>query len=169
MRHVVYLMGALNRGGTEMLLLNCFKHQASVDLKMSLMHRKGGAIKDAIYVLAKSAKYLKPRLPFDPIYLFKLRKEIKQLKPDIIHAMQSLDLVYAAFATVGLKIPLVITFHGFPSSQQSLYEKLLLKLSFSFANKHLFVSQFQKSWYQKEFKLFGSKLLSIHNLSLIHI
>jgi glycosyltransferase involved in cell wall biosynthesis len=146
-----------------MLLLNCFKHQASVDLKMSLMHRKDGAIKDAFYVLAKSAKYLKPRLPFDPIYLFKLRKEIKQLKPDIIHAMQALDLIYAAFATVGLKIPLVITFHGFPSRQQSLYEKLLLKLSFSFANKLLFVSKFQQSWYHKEYDLTENKQLSVYN------
>jgi glycosyltransferase involved in cell wall biosynthesis len=130
---------------------------------MSLIHRKDGALKDVFYASSTSAKQLKPRLPFDPIYLFKLRKEIKQLKPDVIHAMQALDLVYAALASIGLKIPLVITYHGFPSRLQSLYEKFLLKLSFSFASKLLFVSNYQQSWYQKEYHLVGSKLLSIHN------
>jgi glycosyltransferase involved in cell wall biosynthesis len=156
-------MGALNRGGTEMLLLNCFKHQASVNLNMSLVHRKNGALKDAFYTSAKSTKHLKPRFPFDPLYLFKLRKEIKQLKPDVIHAMQAIDLVYAALASIGLNIPLVITFHGFPSRHQSLYEKFLLNFSFSFAHKLLFVSNYQQSWFQKEYHLSQSKLLCIHN------
>ena len=163
MRHVLYLMGALNRGGTEMLLLNCFLHKASVNLNMSLIHRKDGALKEAYHKSAKFAKLIKPRFPFDPIYFFNLRKEIKLLKPDIIHAMQALDLVYAALASISLKIPLVITFHGFPSKKQSLYEKLIIKLSFYFANKLLFVSNFQQSWFQKEYNLFGSKLLSLHN------
>jgi glycosyltransferase involved in cell wall biosynthesis len=156
-------MGALNRGGTEILLLHCFKQHQSANLNMSLIHRKEGSIQKSFYEHASNTTQLKPRIPFDPFYLYKLRKQIKLLKPDIIHAMQPLDLVYGALASFNLQIPLVLTFHGFPSAQKSLYEQLLLKLSIKFSNQLLFVSKFQQSWYQQAYKLPENKLATLHN------
>jgi len=156
-------MGALNRGGTEILLLHCFKQQQSANIKMSLIHRKEGSLLESFYEHAENATQLQPRFPFDPFYLYKLRKQIKLLKPDIIHAMQPLDLVYAALSSFKLKIPLVLTFHGFPDAQKSLYEQLLLKLSVVFSSQLVFVSNFQQSWYQQAYNLPVSKLTSLYN------
>jgi glycosyltransferase involved in cell wall biosynthesis len=163
MKHVLFLMGALNRGGTEILLLHCFKQQQAAKLKMSLIHRKEGSLQKSFYEHAANAKQLRLRFAFDPFYFYKLRKQIKVLKLDIIHAMQPLDLVYAALASLNLKIPLVLTLHGFPDEKKSFYEQLLLKLSVKFSSQLLFVSKFQQSWYQQAYNLPVSKLTSLYN------
>jgi glycosyltransferase involved in cell wall biosynthesis len=157
---IIYLLGSLNRGGTETLILDLVKNIKKSDFDFLVLHRKSGALKDDFYQSGiqikplKSGNFLK--------IIWHLRFMVKKEKVNIIHAQQPIDLIYAYVATIGLKTKVVMTMHGFDFEYTG-KDKKILELSFKYADKNLFVSEYQAAYFKKEYGLNAAKVLVHYN------
>ncbi|MDR1652464.1 MAG: glycosyltransferase family 4 protein [Prevotellaceae bacterium] len=157
---IAYLLGALRRGGTETLMLDVFRNAQCVDYQFIGIHRKDGEHKAAFYASGQKLYKIAPRFPFDPVYLYRLRKALKIEQIDIVHAQQTLDTLYAWIATAGLKIKIVQTFHGFDCFNK---KSKLLSFTAKRTDRNLFVSNYLREYYTKKYRLNPQKQQTVYN------
>ncbi|RCR67615.1 glycosyltransferase family 4 protein [Larkinella punicea] len=110
---VAYLMGSLDRGGTENLLLDTLKHASQEKLDCLMIHRKSGSLLHEFHQTDIPIHYLPIRFPFFCCYFFKLRMILKKEKVQIVHAQLPFDAFLAYFSCIGTGVRLVLTFHGY--------------------------------------------------------
>lgn len=157
---IAYLFGSLNRGGTETLMLDVCKNIHLTDFDAIALYRKGGALEDEF----KSTNV--PFFKLSPgknklIYLWKLRKLLIAQKVDIVHAQQSIDAVYAKIATFRTKIKVIQTLHGYDDLSDK--KNQIMSLAFKFSDCNIFVSNFQKEYYVKKYKLDSKNQKTVYN------
>lgn len=149
---VAYLLGSLNRGGTETLLLDVFRNADKASFEMIGIHRKGGAYQDDFYATGPRMYQCTPK-PFGFLrYLWQLRTLLLHEKVTIIHAQQSIDCVYAYIATLGTGIQVVETFHGYDFAA-SKRNKMIHALSIRWADAVCFVSKAQRDYYVEKYRI----------------
>jgi len=158
---VAYLLGSLSRGGTETLLLDVFKNASKANFDFLGIHRKTGALQADFYATGISFFHLSPKFPFDIVYFYKLRKLLKREKINVVHAQQSLDTLYARIACLGTKIKVVQTLHGYDNLTDK--KNKLMSLAFKLTDKNIFVSNFQREYYTKKYKLKPEKQVTVYN------
>lgn len=142
---VAFLFGSLNRGGTEMLMLNVFRTVNNEQLQLIGIYRKKGELYENF--LALQQQFIQLRLQSRPVsYLFALRKLLKQHSVQIVHAVQSFDAVLSVLACAGTSIKVCQTIHGFDFSAPPV-AKFLLSLSLRLTDANIFVSHYQKMYY----------------------
>ena len=149
---VAYMLGSLNRGGTETLLLDVFKSADKAPYEFIGIHRKGGAYKDDFYQTKPRMLQCAPKRFGLLRYLHRLRKLLKQEGVTIVHAQQSVDGIYASLATIGTDIQVVETFHGY-DIEASRADKLINSLSIRMADAVCFVSNAQKDHYIQQYNI----------------
>ncbi len=150
---IAYLLGSLNRGGTETLLLDVFNSAVNTPFKMIGVYRKEGILSDGFHSSEVSLFKLTPGpLWMLWLYMWRLRKLLLREKVDIVHAQQNLDAVYAGLACLGLRIKVVQTFHGY-DFHLGHFNKLLIRLSLKMAYVNIFVSESQRKHYAQTYKL----------------
>lgn len=123
---VAYLFGSLNRGGTETLLLDVCQNLKETNFDAIGIYRKGGVLED---------DFLQSGVPFTKLtpgrnilkYLWNLRKMISKNQVEVIHAQQPLDALYARIACMGMKVKLVLTFHGFDFNSSSAFTRYIIR------------------------------------------
>lgn len=130
---IAYLLGALERGGTETLILDCFKNNKDVDFSMIGVYRHEGDLSNDFKNTAVSCFNLKPKTIFDFFYFWKLRKLLKAKQITIVHAQLPLDAFYAYLACYGTGIKVVTTFHGYDFKQKKI-SYLINKFIIKYAN-----------------------------------
>lgn len=148
---VAYLIGSLNRGGAETLLLDIFRKSESASFDMMLIHRKGGLYEKDFEKEKPHCYRIAPHKCHFCSYLKQLRKTIIEEQVTIIHAFYWLDVIYAKVATVGLNIPIVITFHGYLGGEAGWLVGLQYRLAMEAAKKLCFVSNEQMQSYEKRY------------------
>lgn len=158
---IAYLLGSLNRGGTETLLLDVFKNADKAGFEFIGIHRKGGVLKDDFYAAGQRFFRLAPRFPFDVFYFYKLRKLLKKEQIDIVHAQQHLDAIYTKIACLGTNIKIVQTLHGYDDLSGKKIK--LISLSFKLTDKNIFVSNFQKDYYTEKYCLIPENQTTVYN------
>ncbi len=149
---VLFLLGSLNRGGTETLLLDCFNNYKDANFEMTGVYRNNGLLQTAFLNSGIPMFLVKPNNIFDIRYFFKLRKILKNNKINIIHAQQPLDGLYGFIAKLGLNIKLVLTFHGYDFNAGKL-TNIINKLIIGLTDLNIYVSEHQKKYYLKKYKL----------------
>lgn len=155
---VAYLLGSLNRGGTETLLLDICQNLKKTDFDATGIYRKGG-------VLEKD--FLQSGIPFSILtpgknilkYLWNLRKMILKNQVEVIHAQQPLDALYARIACMGMKVKLVLTFHGFDYSSDTAFNRFIIPRT----DKNIFVSHYQQDYYIRKYNLKPEKQTVVYN------
>ncbi|HOU96410.1 MAG TPA: glycosyltransferase [Bacteroidales bacterium] len=149
---VAFLLGSLNRGGTETMILDIFKDNSDVRFAKLLVYREEGCLSNEFHSTEWPVYLIKPdKTLFALNYLFLLRKLIKNEKINIIHAHQRVDVLYAWFASLGLQIKIIQTIHDFDFK----YNKtgiITIKLSLRLALGNIFVSNHQKYYYLSRYK-----------------
>jgi len=158
---VAYLLGSLNRGGTETLLLDVFNNSQNQQLNAVGIYRKSGVLEKNFIESGVPMIKLSPRKNI-LIYIWHLRKLFKNNSIDIVHAQQPIDALYAYFATIGTKIPLLLTLHGYDFNQGK-HLALLLKFILPRTNKNLYVSENQCSYYSQKYNLERNKQIVVYN------
>lgn len=159
---VAYLLGSLNRGGMETLLLDVFKNTSKADFNFIGIHRKDGNLKNDFYETGQKLFKLSPKFPFDFAYLCKLRRLLKKEQINIVHAQQHLDALYAWIACLGTGIKIVQTFHGYDSLDLNKKDKVLAFIA-KRTDKNIFVSQSQQDFYIKKYNLNPTKQVVVYN------
>ena len=148
---VAYLIGSLNRGGAETLLLDIFRKCESASFSMIVIHRKGGHYEKEFEEAEPSCYRIEPRKWHFYAYLRQLRKTIIEEQVTIIHAFYWLDVIYAKLATIGLNIPIVITFHGYLGGEAGMVTGLQYRTVMRIAKKLCFVSKEQLETYRHRY------------------
>ncbi len=155
---VAYLLGSLNRGGTETLMLDVLKNSSFAPFDMITVHRKDGVLKEEFYKCGKSICKLAPRFPYDPVYLLKLRGLLLKEKVDLVHAQQILDACYAYWALRGTGIKIVYSIHGYYEEIGKRIQSVSDKV-----DKTIFVSECQRQYYLDSLSIDRSKTEVIYN------
>ena len=148
---VAYLIGSLNRGGAETLLLDIFRKADEASFEMMLIHRKGGMYEQEFERVTPKHYKIAPNKWHQLSYLRQLRRLFKDEHVTLIHAFYRLDAVYAWIATIGMRIPIVITFDGYKGSECGWRRGLLYRLVMQIAKKLCFVSGEQMRSYERRY------------------
>lgn len=149
---VAYLLGSLNRGGAENLILDIFQNSDYAKFDFIGIHRKGGVYAD--YFRNTSKKFIYCPFPNHNVilYLNRLRKLLLDNEIAIVHPQQSIDALLARFATLGTGIKVVLTVHGFDFGQ-SKGAKFIKRICFRLCHQVCFVSRYEYEYYKKEYQL----------------
>jgi L-malate glycosyltransferase len=158
---IAYLLGSLNRGGTETLLLDVFRNAATNRLEAIAIYRKSGVL-EPDFINSPLPHY---KLPFQKnifSYFFRLRKILITQNIKCIHAQQPLDALLAWIATPGLGIKIILTLHGYDLHESRLGNMILsFILKRTYAN--IYVSNAQREYYQKKYGLDENKQRVVYN------
>lgn len=148
-------MGALDRGGAEVLLLDVCRNTDKTQIDLFLLHRKGGQLLESFRDTGILLSHL-PLFSYLPLgYLGRLRRYFKAHRINIIHTHQKLDAILAYIAAWGLKIPIVLTLHGHDFSN-SFTARVLRYFAHRLSDKIIFVSYSQKLHYEEQYGVFES-------------
>jgi glycosyltransferase involved in cell wall biosynthesis len=156
-----YLLGSLNRGGTETLVLDVFRNAKANGLDAIGIYRKSGVCEQEFYDSGVSMFKVSPSKNIVS-YLLKLRKLISNQKATIVHAQQPLDALFAYIALFGTGIKILLTLHGFDYTENKT-GKLILRFILKRTSKNIYVSNYQKEYYTKKYKLNIQKQEVVYN------
>jgi glycosyltransferase involved in cell wall biosynthesis len=159
---VAYMLGSLNRGGTENLLLDYFRNSAQAEFSFIGIYRKEGQLSTAFQTGSAPVFKLFPKYKLDIRYLFRLRKLIKQQNCTIVHAQQPLDALYARLACLCTRVKVALTLHGYDVYLGKM-DKVILRTAMRVADVTIFVSNTQKVYYQQKYSLVTNKTRTLYN------
>jgi len=148
---ITYLLGSLDRGGTETLLLDVFKNANKNNLNANCLYRKSGELEQSflnsgleIFKLAVGKNFI--------AYLFKLRQRLLKNKTQIVHAQQPIDAFFAYFACLGTNIKILLSLHGYDFNEKKI-SKFILKFIIKHSDLNIYVSDTQRSYYINKYSL----------------
>jgi len=158
---IAYLLGSLNSGGTENLLLDIFKNAEKNKIDAIGIYRKTGEL-EAEYQNSglPVSKLSPPKNKF--IYILRLRSLLLKNKIDIAHAQQPLDAFYAWIASFGKGIKILLTLHEYDYSMSNI-DIILLNFIIRRTDENIFVSHTQRKYYQQKYKLKFQKQNMVYN------
>ncbi len=148
---VLHILGSLNRGGTENLLLDLFRNIGGVFCLLCI-HRKRGALYEDFFRTHIPMLQLPVQKHSFLFYFIKLRKLLLKENVDIVHCHQAIDALMAYFATIGTKIKIVFTLHGY-GIKNGLIGSSIRKLLIKNVDVVIFVSDYTKKYYFNKFNL----------------
>jgi glycosyltransferase involved in cell wall biosynthesis len=153
---IVQILPELNEGGVERGVVELSRELVKKGFE-SIVISNGGKLAEQI----KSDGAL--HVEFDVcsknplnamVRIYKLRKILKNLKPDILHVRSRIPAWLVYFANASLKIPVVSTVHGFNSV--SSYSRIMTK-----ADRVICVSGAIKNYIQKHYNTPNEKITII--------
>ncbi len=158
---VAYLLGSLNRGGTETLVLDLFRNASKNELNAIGIYRKTGVYEsDYIQSAVPMHKLATGKNPL--LYLKKLRKLLLENKINVAHAQQPIDALYVRWATRRTGINVVLTLHGYDFNENGI-SRVILQYIIKRSTINIFVSHTQKQYYIEKYKLQPSKQKVVYN------
>ena len=158
---IAYLLGSLNRGGTETLLLDVFRNSKQQGLDAFCIYRKTGMLESDFLESSVEIKHL-PTEKNLLIYIWKLRKCLKINQVEIAHAQQAIDGLYAWLACIGTNIKVVLTFHGYDFTEKPFGLKIV-RFIIKRTHLNIYVSDTQRQYYQQKYKLNSNKQQVVYN------
>jgi len=158
---IAYLLGSLNRGGTETLLLDVFRNAMQNKLDAIGVYRKGGVL-EADFVQSGVPMHTLSYKSNLLVYLIKLRNLLIRNKITTVHAQQPIDALFARIACLGTGIKIILTFHGYDIADKR-NGSTILKLIIRKTHANLFVSKCQCLYYQQKYALDPEKQQVVYN------
>ena len=156
--NVLFLLGALNSGGKEVLLLDILS-QKTLPFNAICVYRKDGNLTELynnsgrrIIKISNSNKLR---------FIKNFRRVVIDNRIDVIHAQSAFDAAFAFISTLGLPGKIVQTIHGFDFNAGFGY-RLLLKTMFTLCHASICVSNCQLEHYLKEYNLKGKTAHKLH-------
>lgn len=135
---VCFLLGSLNRGGTETLMLDICNNFKSEGFSLILAHRKKGYLENEFHKSGIPMFQLSEKRVEYLHLIQNLRALLIKQKVDIVHVHQPIDAILAKCAIRKLKIKIVLSHHGFI---HNIISKFLIRAALSLVDLNIFVSQ----------------------------
>jgi glycosyltransferase involved in cell wall biosynthesis len=158
---VAFLLGSLNRGGTETLLLDLFRNSKSQGLDAIGIYRKSGVLENNFRESGLPLYKLSTKK--NPIYyILLLRKLLLENDVTIAHAQQPIDALYAWLACIGTPLKVLLTLHGYDFSE-NIYGNQIIRFIVRRTNTNIYVSDTQREHYQEKYHLKPDKQKVVYN------
>lgn len=157
---IAYMLGSLNRGGTETLLLDVFSHKELLPECVCIYRKSGVLENDFMRTGVKMKKNAVGSTWFS--YLRELRAFIKQEKIDLVHAQQPFDAFMAFVATIGLPVKIIQTLHGYDYNN-GFVAKFVLLISLKLTQANVYVSHHERKYYTQKYNLHFKKQFVVYN------
>src|SRR5665647_1338480 len=158
---VAYLLGSLNRGGTETLLLDVFRNARKHDLDAIGIYRKTGSLEQDF--IESGLPMIKLSLMKNIVsYLIRLRKLMIRNQIAVVHAQQPIDALFAKLACLGTGIKILLTLHGYDYHDKGIARRILA-IIIKRTDVNIYVSDAQKEYYQLKYKLNPHKQQVVYN------
>lgn len=147
---IIHLLDSLNRGGTEMLILDVCRNAKANGLNLSLTATGGGDLEEDFRKSGADFFRLERRLPIDFRVVKKLREIILTNEIDIVHAHQAVEGIHAHLACFRTKAKLVLSFHGYIPDIKN---RIILKYLIPRTTANVTVSNQFLQWLERKDKL----------------
>lgn len=108
---VLHLLDSLNRGGAETLCLDVCRNAHKHKLDLTFVATGGGDLEAEFAQSGADFVRLSRYLPFDLKLVGRLRELIKERGIEVVHCHQAVEALHAYFATRGMGIKRVLSFH----------------------------------------------------------
>ena len=158
---IAYMLGSLNRGGTETLLLDVFRNAGKKKLDAIGLFRKSGVLESDFRESGLVMIKVTPgKWPMG--YILRLRKLLLKNNVTIAHAQQPIDALYAWIACIRTKTKIIQTLHGYDFSENKL-GNLILRFMIQRTDSNIYVSDTQRQYYQEKYHLNPDKQKVVYN------
>ena len=154
---VAFFIGTLNRGGTEMLVLDVFQKKQLAPFEMVLIYRNDGELSDAYRATGVPMFRIKPH-GSKLRHLQEIRTLLKKERIDILHAQTLTNGLFGIACTSFSRVKLVFTFHGLFLAHKLDWIRHLIVWK---ADAVIFVSRFIQDWYSNHTLLYPRKRCSV--------
>lgn len=153
---IVQLLPELSEGGVERGTVELARELVKKGFESIVISNGGKLVEELEKEGSKHIKFdICSKNPFNAFFrAWSLKKNLKELKPDILHVRSRVPAWLVYFANKSLKIPLVSTVHGFNSV--SSYSKIMTN-----ADKIVCVSSSIKEYIQKNYETKEEKITII--------
>ena len=108
---VLHILDSLNRGGTEMLVLDVCRNARAKGLDLICAATGGGDLEAEFAASGVEFICFERRLPVDLKLAGQLRRLIRQRGIRVVHTHQAVEALHAHIATRGLRTRQVLSFH----------------------------------------------------------
>lgn len=157
---VAYFIGSLNRGGTEMLLLDICQRKKYAPFEMIIIYRNDGELTNEFRSTGVKMIRIKP-IGLQSGYYIQLRRLLKKEMVNILHTQTLTNALIGVISTCFSSIRLVASFHGFYRSWKQFFFRQIVMWN---ADALVFVSRFFHDWYiKKSFFCPRSHSYVVHN------
>lgn len=157
---VAYMLGSLNRGGTETLMLDTFSKKDLLP-DCTCIYRKTGVFEKEFQDTGVRMLKITPS-PNIFSYFKALRTTFRKEQINIVHAQQPIDALYTYLACIGLNIRIILTLHGYDFSAGKV-GRLILRYILARTTANIYVSMHVKEYYSKKYHLQSERQYVIYN------
>jgi len=158
---IAYMLGSLNRGGTETLLLDVFRNAGKKKLDALGLFRKSGVLESDFRESGLVMIKVTPgKWPMG--YILRIRKLLLKNNVTIAHAQQPIDALYAWIACIRTKTKIIQTLHGYDFSENK-SGNLILRFIIRRTDTNIYVSDTQRQYYQEKYHLNPDKQKVVYN------
>ena len=147
---VLYLIGGLNTGGKERLLLDVLQLQEGLPFEAFCIYRKSGSLETQFRNASRNTCHLPSRNVVG--FLLRLRRFIRGNGIGLVHAQSSFDSLLAAVASLGLGVRIVESVHSYEFARTG-WSRLLDRMAFGLCDRIVFVSRQQLKHYASVYHL----------------
>jgi glycosyltransferase involved in cell wall biosynthesis len=157
---VAILLGSLNQGGSETLILDTLNNLDRSDLEIYCIYRSEGLLSNDFRETGARLVRIAPKGKWDLLYIWRLRKYLRKSQINIAHAQQSVDALYAWLACLGLKTKVLFTMHGYDFKFGNA-TKRIIRFIHRRTSLNIFVSKTQRDYFidKYNFKLEKTRVL----------
>ena len=159
---ICYLLGGVNSGGLEHLVLDIFSNSKSSNFQFSCVYRNDGNLLEKFKQTGISLTKIKPNKRNYIKYFRELRNYILINKIDIVHAHVEIDAFYAWIALRNTGVKIILTSHGYNYDGNYIFKKIS-KFALKHVDYNLFVSDALKNYYNLHYDLDKSKSFTLYN------
>ena len=140
---VAFVLGALNRGGAESLILDICKNNENTPFEVVCLYRKEGDLSDEFHKTNARLIHI-PKAGSMIGYMWRLRKVIQNEQISVVHSQTPSNTAVLGLSLLGCKTKLITTIHGFSFlNSNKLYQHFVFRLSKAI----IFVSNYQQKLY----------------------
>jgi L-malate glycosyltransferase len=143
--NIIHIVRNPQIGGSEILVKNILNFTNTSEFNHSILYTVSGPLLSLIRLSEESnsipCKFVNPLF-----FIYRLHKIIKHRKAVIIHTHQPIDALYALIASIGCKVKIIRTYHGYEGIYRrkpgfSYKSKLIYFFINHFVSQNLFVSE----------------------------
>lgn len=160
---IVYLIPTLDQGGAERFSVDLI---LNLDLEKYLptliLFKHGGLWAEELERAGLKVIVLNKKYKIDIYNFYQIIKELKNLKPKIIHTMLGGDL-YGRLAAKILRIPIIVSTEQNLNPDENIIQNILKRITSSFANKIIAVSEAVKNDLIKRYRIPAKKVVVVYN------